>query len=79
VSAKSWKISEKSRLPSELFWRILGKNTQREASIFAASKEKNPHLFGSYEKTSYLCSVKRGFRRKDDNLYGLRGRFEPQK
>ena len=34
--------------------------------------------FGSFRNLSYLCTVKRGNRRKDDNLYGLRGRFEPR-
>ena len=42
-------------------------------------KQKKSQLFGNHKKSLYLCSVKRGFRRKDDNLYGLRGRFEPQK
>jgi len=39
--------------------------------------QKRAELFGILEKYAFLYTVKRGFRRKDDNLYDPSGRFEP--
>lgn len=37
--AKRWKISEKSRLNPELFWRILGQNAKNKAAKKRPSKQ----------------------------------------
>ena len=46
-----------------------------KSSDFMFFQQKSLKKLGMFGNNAYLCSVKRGIRRKDDNLYGLQRSF----
>ena len=53
----------------------LASHHAEQALIFSFGNKKVGQKFGNNEISSYLCNVKRGIRRKDDNLYDLQRSF----
>jgi hypothetical protein len=49
------------------------------SSYFMFFQQKSLKKLGMFGNNAYLCSVKRGIRRKDDNLYGLQRSFRAPK